>query len=375
MVTVHDLLWRRVPEAYPARGRGWHEAALRRALRRADRFVVPAEVVADDLVDAGAPEAGDHRDPHGVRPPAAARLRRRPRPSSPAWASRGPFLLCVGTLEPRKNLARLIEAYGRIRGSLPEPWPLVVVGPTGWGEQVGAGHRGGPGRPGVAARAGRPLRQGPAAGLRAADRGLRAPAGRGHGVRHPGGGQPAAQHRRGAAFEVDPHDTDSIADGLLRVATDDAERTAAAAARARRRSAELTWTAIARRHVAVWDAGPASDRCGAAGGRRRPAALARRDRRARPAGGGRPVHHAAGRRPGRRGRRRPGAVQPARGRGPGGGRLAPEPTLDAGGAPGPGRSGWPGSSSGCPGCWPARRVACTTAPTTRCPSARRCPPW
>ena len=53
VVTVHDLLWRRVPDAYPARGRTWHEAALRRALRRADRFVVPAEVVADDLAAPG----------------------------------------------------------------------------------------------------------------------------------------------------------------------------------------------------------------------------------------------------------------------------------------------------------------------------------
>ena len=55
VVTVHDLLWRRVPDAYPRRGRSWHESALRATLRRADRFVVPADVVADDLAEAGAP--------------------------------------------------------------------------------------------------------------------------------------------------------------------------------------------------------------------------------------------------------------------------------------------------------------------------------
>ena len=56
----------------------------------------------------------------------------------------------------------------------------------------------------------------------------------------------------GAAFEVDPHDIDSIAEGILRVATDDQER-----ARLRSlgfsRSAELTWSTIARRHAAVWE--------------------------------------------------------------------------------------------------------------------------
>ena len=48
----------------------------------------------------------------------------------------GQFLLSVGTLEPRKNLPRLIEAYGIARRSLPEPWPLVVVGPPGWGPEL-----------------------------------------------------------------------------------------------------------------------------------------------------------------------------------------------------------------------------------------------
>ena len=56
----------------------------------------------------------------------------------------------------------------------------------------------------------------------------------------------------GAAFEVDPHSTDSIAEGILRVATDESERlrlqTLGLA-----RSAELTWSAIAHRHVLVWE--------------------------------------------------------------------------------------------------------------------------
>jgi glycosyltransferase involved in cell wall biosynthesis len=44
----------------------------------------------------------------------------------------GEFLLSVGTLEPRKNLRRLLEAYGAARSQLPEDWPLLVIGPTGW---------------------------------------------------------------------------------------------------------------------------------------------------------------------------------------------------------------------------------------------------
>ena len=45
----------------------------------------------------------------------------------------GEFLLTVSTLEPRKNVDRLLQAYRQLRPSLPAAWPLVIVGPTGWG--------------------------------------------------------------------------------------------------------------------------------------------------------------------------------------------------------------------------------------------------
>jgi glycosyltransferase involved in cell wall biosynthesis len=250
VATVHDLLWRRVPDAYPPRGRAWHEAALRLALRRADRFVVPAQVVAGDLTEAGAsadaitviPMGSDHLPPPDLAA-ASAHLSR--------MGIRGPFLLSVGTLEPRKNQARLIEAYGRVRRSLPGPWPLVLVGPSGWGEQVM-----------------------PAAGVVLAGSVSPSELSALYAMSHllayvpiiEGFGLPPIEAMRfgtpvvasplpstaGAAFEVDPHDTDSIAEGMLRVATDDGER-ARLQSLGFDRSAELTWSAIARRHVTVWN--------------------------------------------------------------------------------------------------------------------------
>ena len=135
VVTVHDLLWRRIPDAYPARGRRWHEAALRRALRRADRFIVPADVVASDLVEAGAsreaitviPMGSDHMPPPDV-PAARAHLA--------GLGIHGPFLLCVGTLEPRKNLPR---PHRGVRGD-PEPAAGAVA--AGHGRTVGLGGAG-----------------------------------------------------------------------------------------------------------------------------------------------------------------------------------------------------------------------------------------
>jgi glycosyltransferase involved in cell wall biosynthesis len=250
VVTVHDLLWRRIPDAYPARGRRWHEAALDRALHRADRFIVPAEVVAGDLVAAGA-----SRDAITVIPMGSDHL---PPPDSAAAAAHleqlgvhGPFLLCVGTLEPRKNLRRLIEAYGSIRDLLPEPWPLVMVGPSGWGEQVA---------PTVGVIFAGSVSTTELSGLYASARllayvplieGFGLPPVEAMSVGTPVVASPLPS-TGGAAFEVDPNDTGSIAAGLLTVATDETTRESLVR-RGSVRSTELTWSSIALRHREVWE--------------------------------------------------------------------------------------------------------------------------
>jgi len=250
VVTVHDLLWRRVPDAYPRRGRRWHEAALARALKRADHFVVPADVVAVDLVEAGAspdtitviPMGSDHMPPPDI---AGARSH------LASLGVHGPFLLSVGTLEPRKNLKRLIDAYESVRDELPEPWPLVMVGPSGWGEQVMAG-------PGVVLAG--TVSAAELAGLYASARllayvpfieGFGLPPVEAMSVGTPVVASPLPS-TGGAAREVDPHDTASIASGLLDVATDEAVRSELIRLGSAR-AAELSWSSIALRHRDVWD--------------------------------------------------------------------------------------------------------------------------
>ncbi len=255
VVTVHDLLWRRIPEAYPDRGRAWHEHALRRALARADRFIVPADVVADDLIEAGAPPDAITAIPMGsdhLPPPDMA--------AAGALLSHigvnGPFLLSVGTLEPRKNQARLIEAYGSIRQQLPDPWPLVLVGPTGWGERI---------RPEAGVILAGLVSPTELSALYAMARLLAyVPLIEGFGlppVEAMAMGTPVVASplpsTAGAAYQIDPRDVESIAEGILQVATDDGIRSRLQAL-GLARSAELTWSNIAERHLAVWSEAGAS---------------------------------------------------------------------------------------------------------------------
>ncbi|MDQ4069678.1 MAG: glycosyltransferase family 4 protein, partial [Actinomycetota bacterium] len=221
-VMVHDLAWRHFPEAYPGRGRRWHEAALGRALSRARLFVVPSSTVADDLLAAGAPAARVEVVEEGcdhLPPPddvAATALLRR-------VGVTGDFLLTVSTLEPRKNLPRLLAAYQAVRARLPEPWPLVVAGPSGWGPAVRpgpgvvlAGHAGGGALTALYRRARLmayvPLREG--FGL---------PAVEAMACGTPVVASPVPS-TGGAALEVDPLDVDAIAAALLQAATDERAR-------------------------------------------------------------------------------------------------------------------------------------------------------
>lgn len=252
-VTVHDLAWRHVPEAYPGRGRRWHERALARAVDRADVFVVPSAAVADEIVDAGVDRSRVHVIPHGSdhlpppdEPGAEAVLR--------GLGVGGEFVLSVSTLEPRKNLARLVEAYGAARLELPEPWPLVVVGPRGWG------------RHGVPARAGDGVvLAGAVSGgiLAALYRRARllayVPLVEGFGfpaLEAMAAGTPvvasAMPSTGDAVWEVDPTDVGALSDAILRVAGDSAVRDGLSDA-GRSWAATHMWVESARAHRRVWE--------------------------------------------------------------------------------------------------------------------------
>lgn len=132
VLTLHDLLFLRQPQHFTRRGLRLFRRGLDLARRDADIVLCSSRATLRDCVDAGFDPARVRLVPLGVeaRPVAAEEIdavRRR-------YGLQRRYVLWVGTIEPRKNLRRLLAAFA----SLDADVDLVLVGPKGWHEDVDA---------------------------------------------------------------------------------------------------------------------------------------------------------------------------------------------------------------------------------------------
>jgi glycosyltransferase involved in cell wall biosynthesis len=167
----------------------------------------------------------------------------------------------VGTLEPRKNVERMVQAYDVASRGLDARWPLLVAGPQGWGP-----HPDRPPLPEFVSFTGA-VSDGVLAGLY---RGSRAfvyvPLTEGYGLpplEAMRNGVPSVVSRQvpsvrdlgdagdAPALLVDPLDVDDMARGIRDVLTDDALRSDLSA-RGRTFVSGRTWDEAARQHVELW---------------------------------------------------------------------------------------------------------------------------
>ncbi|HWE60097.1 MAG TPA: glycosyltransferase family 1 protein [Chloroflexota bacterium] len=133
IVTIHDVAFLRFPERYLPAKRRYLTHLTRWSARGAHRVIASSENTRRDLVRLlGVREDRVHviylgvedRMRQPVDPAAVARLREQ-------HELPPQFFLYIGTLEPRKNLVRLLGAYQRARKAGVE-WPLVLAGAKGW---------------------------------------------------------------------------------------------------------------------------------------------------------------------------------------------------------------------------------------------------
>jgi glycosyltransferase involved in cell wall biosynthesis len=133
VATVHDLAFLDDPTIATRRGLRMFRRGTELAREHARLVMCPSQTTVDECTRAGFDPGRLRLVPWGIRIV---------EPSSDEIASvldrhglERPFVLFCGTVEPRKNLRRLVEAFRRVADSHEEV-DLVLVGPEGWREDV-----------------------------------------------------------------------------------------------------------------------------------------------------------------------------------------------------------------------------------------------
>jgi glycosyltransferase involved in cell wall biosynthesis len=132
-VTVHDLAFLDHPEHVTRHGRRFFNRSLALTHRDADLVLCPSQSTERELHAAGVDAGRIRVVPWGVTPTAVSEaavdaVRHR-------YDTGSRYVLWVGTVEPRKNLTALSAAFRRLADT---DVRLVLVGPQGWNETLGA---------------------------------------------------------------------------------------------------------------------------------------------------------------------------------------------------------------------------------------------
>ena len=232
VVTIHDLAFEDQPEALPATWLRMYRRGLSIARDDAAAVIVPSEYVAERVRASGIEDNRLHVTPLAGRPTQLPAPTLSPEAIVENLGIDGPYVLSVGTFEPRKNQARLVRAYRKAVRASDLPHALVLAGHPGWRtddlDREIAGD--GPGR----------VIRIESAGDRELDALYRAASVTAYVSLGEGFGMPVleAMARRSpvvassttsipevagdAAVSVDPKDEDAIAGALVRVLTDEA---------------------------------------------------------------------------------------------------------------------------------------------------------
>jgi len=130
--TIYDMTCFLMPELHAASNLR-ADQSFAELLRRAHRLIAISECTKNDAVRVLGIAAEKITVIHpGISesffdppPPEVTEVRKR-------YGLRRPFVLCIGTIEPRKNLGTLLDAFQALPASIRDQFELAVAGPAGW---------------------------------------------------------------------------------------------------------------------------------------------------------------------------------------------------------------------------------------------------
>ena len=137
VATIYDLSYIKYPQYHTPGMLKWLEKNLQSTIRRADAIVTISDFSKNEILEQFripeskisivSPSVSDEFKT-SLTKDVADRIRLK-------YDLPAQYVLTVGTLEPRKNLTTLLDAYARLPTKLKQSFPLVIVGAKGWGNQ------------------------------------------------------------------------------------------------------------------------------------------------------------------------------------------------------------------------------------------------
>jgi len=130
--TIHDMTCWLMPELHPAANLR-AERSFADILKRADGVIAVSESTKRDAVHVLGLDPEKIETIHsGVSSAFFDVTAKAAREAAERYGLQRPFVLFVGTIEPRKNIDALLDAYAALAPSLQEQFELVLAGPRGW---------------------------------------------------------------------------------------------------------------------------------------------------------------------------------------------------------------------------------------------------
>ena len=132
VVTIHDLAFEVMPQvSYPTLA-GYLHTVTPRSIKHAKAVIAPSEYTKQSITRCYVTDPDKiHVIPEGVSPRFSSEAQPDDEAQIRAHGLTGPYLFTAGTLEPRKNTERLLDAFAIVRQRHPE-LVLALAGQRGW---------------------------------------------------------------------------------------------------------------------------------------------------------------------------------------------------------------------------------------------------
>lgn len=134
VATIHDLSFIHYPQFHPQKRVEWLSDQLPKTLARADFLITDSDLIRDELISDFKVSADKVRTVYlgasdAYRPQSVEQTR----PTLERYGlQHGRYVLFVGTLEPRKGVDTLLDAWSDLPAELRQAYPLVLAGAPGW---------------------------------------------------------------------------------------------------------------------------------------------------------------------------------------------------------------------------------------------------